>query len=113
MTRFWLALVGYLVVDGTATWASVHWLKGRGRHFLLAAVLGYFCCTFFWLFGLAGAHGPGVARANVIYPIVAMLTGVGASLYAGERMGARSWAGLALGALAILLVVSEQRNGEE
>lgn len=62
-----------------------------------SSTIGYFTCTGIWLAGLAGDTSPGVARANTIYPLLAMGIGVVGGLLAGEHLGTEGWIGVVLG----------------
>ncbi len=112
MRRFWIGLACYLVFDVFATWASVRWLKTWDRRLAGASFGGYAACSAIWLWSIAHTGTPGITRALAIYPVVALMATVLTGLvFSGERLSARAWIGVALGAASVLLLSIEEGHG--
>jgi len=105
--RFWLCLSIYMILDTCGSWTTARWVHADGRRWCYLAFIAYVGCSVVWLAGLGGEKNPGVARASAIYPVIAMLTGIGAGYAVGEHLGPKAWLGALLGVIAIALVTSD------
>ena len=109
--RFWGTLVVYAAIELFGTCASVLWLRGSGRVWLIASASAYVICIGLWLFAIAGEKGPSLTRALAIYPLWALLAGVATGLVmTDDNLTIRDWVGLVLGTAAIILLGGEGEN---
>jgi drug/metabolite transporter (DMT)-like permease len=99
---FWTCLAVYTVIDAAGTYYAAKWSKGElSPRYFCASLFFYAACSVCWL--VACRHED-IGRGSVLYPLVAMIVGVGAGLLAEEKFSALHWAGVGLGVVSIILV---------
>lgn len=109
MVRFCLMLLLYTIIDGVATYATARWLRGDGREWCALAGVTYMLCVAIWLIGVSSNDGPGMVKAFAIYPIYAMVVGVVTGVVvAHETLSWRSWTCVAVGLLAVLVLLLDR-----
>jgi len=111
MTRYWISLIVYMLIEAVGTLASVRWLRGDGRPWLVGAFVAYVGCSCVWLWGIAAVRVESFARVVAIYPIFALISGVGIGLVVSRKnLDARGWVGVVLGAVAIYLLAGRDEE---
>jgi small multidrug resistance pump len=103
----WILFLGLLILsEALADILAKEWsVKGFWLR-ALAAIVAYVIANIFWLFALD--NGSGLARGSIIFSVASAVLGsaIGIYLYR-EELSALQYAGIALGIVAIGLILWE------